>query len=166
MKLIIASLLFFSIVILFIFALFPADISVSRVVQINKPDSLVRKKIADLREWESWNELMKGNTYRQPVSITHIPGSDSSHIRRAYINVDLIRVVTDTIFTRWSHNKKTFGSTFILTALNGQTVLEWTLHFHLKWYPWEKLASMFYDKQLGPVMEQSLMNLRREMEAY
>ncbi len=48
--------------------------------------------------------------------------------------------------------------------MNGQTVLEWTLKFHIKWYPWEKLASMFYDKQLGPVMENSLLKLRNELE--
>ena len=39
----------------------------------------------------------------------------------------------------------------------GQTIVEWTLHFHMQWYPWEKLASMFYDKQLGPLMEKSLI---------
>ena len=38
------------------------------------------------------------------------------------------------------------------------------LKFHVKWYPWEKLASMFYDKQLGPMMEKSLVNLRNELE--
>jgi hypothetical protein len=43
-------------------------------------------------------------------------------------------------------------------------LLQFTLQFHLHWYPWEKLASMFYDKQLGPLLEQSLQNLRKELE--
>jgi hypothetical protein len=43
--------------------------------------------------------------------------------------------------------------------------LVWTMHFHLNWYPWEKLAGMFYDKQLGPQMEQSLLNLQKFSEA-
>jgi hypothetical protein len=68
------------------------------------------------------------------------------------------------VFTRWQHDGKSFKGNFILTDMNGRTVVEWTLYFHIKWYPWEKLASMFYDKQLGPVMEKSLINLRNELE--
>ena len=41
----------------------------------------------------------------------------------------------------------------MLTKINNQVVVEWTMHFHLHWYPWEKLAGMFYDKELGPQME-------------
>jgi hypothetical protein len=46
----------------------------------------------------------------------------------------------------------------------GQVILQWSLKFHLRWYPWEKLAGMFYDKQLGPLMEKSLLNLRKSLE--
>jgi hypothetical protein len=56
------------------------------------------------------------------------------------------------------------GNFILSSSTGGQTVLQWTLHFHVKWYPWEKLASMFYDKQLGPLMEKSLGNLQKLLE--
>ncbi len=37
--------------------------------------------------------------------------------------------------------------------------------FYLKWYPWEKLESIVYDKQLGPVMEKELAELKEAVEA-
>jgi hypothetical protein len=148
LKLIIASLIVFSIVILFLFALFPSDISVSRLVQIRASPQEVQKKISDLTDWRSWNDMM----------ITR-PDSNNN------LSIEVLKVAADTVITKWTNGRKSFTGTYIMTEMNGQTVLEWTLKFHIKWYPWEKLASMFYDKQLGPVMENSLLKLRNEMEA-
>ncbi len=147
MKLIIASLIVFSVVILFLFALFPSDISVSRLVQIRASPQEVQKKISDLKDSKSWNDMM----------ITR-PDSNNS------ISIEVLKVAGDTVVTLWKNGRKSFTGTYIMTEMNGQTVLEWTLKFHIKWYPWEKLASMFYDKQLGPVMENSLLKLRNELE--
>src|SRR5450432_504031 len=162
LRLVIASIVIFSIVILFLFALFPSDISVTRMLRINKPRTDVRKKIVDLREWNNWNELLQealGNMkIYAPIT------TDSIHIRKGSFAVELLNSVTDSLFTLWQHDGKSFKGNFIMTGMNGQTVVEWTLLFHIKWYPWDKLASMFYDKQLSPVMEKSLINLRNELE--
>ena len=163
MKLFIASILVFSLVILFLFALFPSDITVSRVVQINRSPAEVLNKIDDLREWKSWNELLVNGldnmkTVYVPVKI------DSGHIQKGYFMIDLLKVVPDTVTTIWHQEKKSFTGNYFLSGANGQTVVEWTLQFHIQWYPWDKLASMFYDKNLGPGMEKSLMNLKIEME--
>jgi hypothetical protein len=148
LKLIIASLVVFSIVVLFLFALFPSDISVSRVIQIRASPEDVQKKISDLTNWRSWNEML----------ITR-PDSNNN------LSIEVLKAARDTVMTRWKNGRKSFTGTFVLAEMNGQTVLVWTLKFHINWYPWEKLASMFYDKQLGPVMENSLLKLRNEMEA-
>jgi hypothetical protein len=148
-KLIIASLLVFSLIILFLFALFPSDISVTRVVQINKLRAEVRYKIADLREWRSWNEFLYEAYGNRSVSWA-TGKEDSIHIERPYVRVDLLKVTQDSVITRWEHDKNYFSGNFILTETSGQTVLEWTLYFHVKWYPWEKLASMFYTSNWGP----------------
>jgi hypothetical protein len=162
LKLIIASGIVFFIIILFLFALFPADISVSRVVQIRSSKSLVRKKIADLREWKNWNSLISGVNSANKISEPDV--CDSTFITREFVRIDLLKATTDSVITRWRHKNKSFTGNFILTDMNGQVVVQWTLYFHLKWYPWEKLASMFYDKQLGPGMEESLIKLQKELE--
>jgi hypothetical protein len=163
LKLFIASILVFSLVILFLFALFPSDISVSRVIQINRPRVDVSKKINDLREWKNWNELLENpgmkDVINNPANLT-----DSLYIVRNGISVRIEKSAPDTIMTRWEKGNKFFDGNFNLKESGGQTFVEWRLHFHIHWYPWEKLASMFYDKQLGPVMEKSLLNLRNELE--
>jgi hypothetical protein len=163
LKLIIASLIVFSLIILFLFALFPSDISVSRIVQIKSSRTEVSKKITDLREWKNWNKFLFNALARDSMSETR--GTiDSGHIGMANVTVDLLEATPDTVITRWQHEGKSFTGNFIFTEMNGQTVLEWTLNFHLKWYPWQKLASMFYEKKLGPLMEESLISLRKELE--
>jgi hypothetical protein len=162
LKLIIASLIIFSIVILFLFALFPSDIPVSRLVQIRASPREVQKKISNLVAWKSWNDML----FSQPdIGNDQSGETDSNYISRGVFSIEILKNVKDTVITLWKNGRKSFTGTYILTEMNGQTVLEWTLKFHIKWYPWEKLASMFYDKQLGPIMENSLLKLRNEMEA-
>lgn len=161
MKLIIASLIIFLLIILFLFALFPSDISVSRIVQIRASPGNVQKKISDLREWGTWNEMLPGDSGQNK---NQSGNTDSNYINRGVVSIEILKSVKDTVITQWKNGEKSFTGTYILTEMNGQSVLEWTLHFHLHWYPWEKLASMFYDKQLGPVMENSLLKLRNELE--
>jgi len=161
LKLIIASIVIFSLVILFLFALFPSDITVSRVIQIKSSPDQIHKKIADLREWHEWNDLLL-NAFEKKVYTPAL--TDSNHIRRGSTTVELLKSTHDTVVVSWQHEKKYFTGNFIITGENGQSIVQWSLHFHVKWYPWEKLASMFYDKQLGPLMEKSLLNLRNQLE--
>ncbi len=162
MKLILGSLIIFSLVILFLFALFPSDISISRIVQINSQQETVRKKIADLKEWKTWNEMLLA----QFSGINSNDQFDSVFMKRGNVSVEILSAGQDTILTRWKNGQRSFTGNYILTRMDGQTVLEWSLHFHLNWYPWEKLASMFYDKQLGTMMENSLLKLKNELEAH
>jgi len=163
LKLIIASLLVFSLVILFLFALFPSDISVTRIVEINRSKIDVSHKIADMREWKSWNEMLVNGL--DNIKKVYAPvKTDSVHIQKGYFTIDLLKAVPDTMITVWQQGKKSFTGNYYLSGTDRQTVVEWTLRFHVQWYPWDKLASMFYDKNLGPLMEKSLMNLKNEME--
>ena len=163
MKLIIGSVIVLSLVILFLFALFPSDISVTRVVQIGAPVTDVRKKITDLRQWKSWNEFVNHPSRGKVLDSAIDQRVDSTFINFAGAEVRLVGVNGDSVNTVWRRGEDSFDGLFYLNETGGQTIVEWTLHFHIKWYPWKKLASMFYDKQLGPVMEKSLLNLKEEL---
>ena len=164
MKLFIGSLLVFSLVILFLFSLFPSDIIVTRVVHINRSREEVIKKIDDLREWKKWNEFIIRADAGGITNPVRFHRSDSAIIDMGNVHIRLVKVFSDTVFTVWSRGDDSFAGNFILVETNGQTILAWDLKFHIKWYPWNKLASMFYDKNLGPQMEKSLMTLKNEME--
>ena len=160
MRLIIASLLVFSIVILFLFALFPSSISVSRVVQINLAKEKIMKEISDLREWQKWNVLI--NLPVQTGDLKNVSvRTDSNLIVMNNMRIQLLKSSQDSIITRWQNRNRYFMGNFTFTQINGGVIVQWTLQFHIRWYPWEKLASMFYEKELGPRMEQSLINLEK-----
>ena len=69
----------------------------------------------------------------------------------------------DSVRCLWSPTRgRAFGGGFNILAIDQDTAhvtVEWYFDFYFRWYPWEKLKSMFYDKQLGPVMEKSLVAL-------
>jgi hypothetical protein len=46
----------------------------------------------------------------------------------------------------------------------GSATLQWRINFHLSWYPWEKMSSLFYEKNYGLMMEQGLLNIKKELE--
>jgi hypothetical protein len=163
LKLIIASIIVLSLVILFLFALFPSDISVTRVVQIGAPVTDVRKKITDLRLWKSWNEFVIHPAGGKITDTSNDQNLDSTFINIAGAELRLVGVNGDSVNTIWQRGDDSFKGHFYLKETGGQTIVEWTLQFHIKWYPWDKLASMFYDKQLGPVMEKSLLNLKEAL---
>jgi Polyketide cyclase / dehydrase and lipid transport len=163
LKLIIASLIVFSLVILFLFALFPSDISVSRMIQINATKSRVSKQISDFRTWKTWNVLLQ-NPPAKDLTNSLGDKTDSGYLKIGGMSVELLSAGPDTVVTRWQQGTKSFTGNYMLTEMSGRVILEWTLHFHINWYPWEKLASMFYEKKLGPLMESSLINLQKELE--
>jgi hypothetical protein len=163
LRLVIGSIVIFSLVILFLFALFPSSVSVTRMVQIKSSEDKILNKVSDLRTWRSWNEFVNFPTVKND------PNTKPDSIWVDYLRVDgneISRSVVDRdhVYTLWSKSKRAFVGQFIIDGKNGTPVLIWTMQFNVKWYPWEKLASMFYDKQLGPVMERSLIRLRDELE--
>jgi hypothetical protein len=119
--------------------------------------------MSDLRTWKTWNEFLI-----QPGSNNNSAGASDSarsdHLRVNGAVIRLVKVEKDEILTLWERGERMFAGRFLLQEKNGQTIIVWTFEFDVKWYPWEKLASMFYNKQLGPVMEKSLVNLRDLLE--
>ncbi|MFM7839980.1 MAG: hypothetical protein ACKO6K_10455, partial [Chitinophagaceae bacterium] len=56
------------------------------------------------------------------------------------------------------------GALYITRSGSSSSVLQWYFNFTVRWYPWEKFGSIIYDQQIGPAMERSLNNLKRQCE--
>ena len=163
MRLVIGSIVILSLIVLFLFALFPSSISVTRMVQVNSSEDKIIGNISDLRNWKRWNEFVNSPGSKREPNIK--PDSAWADYLRVDGNEIFLSVVdSDHVYTLWKRDKKMFTGQFIIDAKNGPPIVIWTMNFDIKWYPWEKLASMFYDKQLGPLMEKSLIQLRDELE--
>jgi hypothetical protein len=138
--------------------LIPSHVRVSRAVNITVSRDSLLARLTDLRQWKEWNELVK-NTGSAMVQFT----ADS--ISSADITVSKQAVAGDTLFTAWrQHHKRQLQSAFAWQGNSDVLVVQWYFDFKLRWYPWEKISSIVFDKQLGPPMEKSLDNLKKLLE--
>jgi hypothetical protein len=165
LRLAIGSIVILSLIVLFLFALFPSTVSVTRMMQINSSEDKILNRISDLRTWKSWNEFVNS-----PVSKNN-PGTKTDTDRADHLwigdnEISILVTDRDHVNTLFTHGNQMFTGQFIIDAKNRPAIVIWTLNFKVKWYPWEKLASMFYDKQLGPLMEKSLVQLRDGLEKH
>ena len=157
-KLALISAVILSIVIYLFSLIIPSTIRISRAVNIAVPrDSLV-KALADLRQWQHWNEL----TNNPDLTNKQVTENEFSS---ATLKVTKQAQVGDTLLTAWQQqNARVLTSGFIWMGTDGQLVLQWYFDIKLRWYPWEKFGSIVFDKQLGPPMEKSLANLKKLLE--
>ena len=160
LRLVLVSIIVFALVIIFLFSLFPKNPSVSRVIKIHGSQEELTRILTDLSNWPAWNQfLAESDEGKIRVSApSNLPGST---IQKGQLTVRLISSGIDSVLTLWTNSQgRSFSSVFLLMpADKDSTYIQWKFSFHLHWYPWEKLGSMFYERQFGPVMEKSLFNL-------
>jgi hypothetical protein len=160
------SILVLTAAVIFLFALFPSSIRISRVIRIKCSREELLGRLEDLRQWPAWNHLARAPALIHP-EIVNSAGDSGLAIQSDELRIKRVSSSPDSVITEWrQQNGKTFRGGFIIHPdLDGQVILEWYFLFHFRWYPWEKLGSMFYDRGLGPEMEISLADLRNQCEA-
>jgi len=164
-KLVLISFLALFIAISGVFMLFPSQVRVSRIVQVDAPKKRVYEAIDDLRSWDKWNIFfinvpLTGKTFSAPSQ------RQAAFLKSDQVTVVLLSDSADRIKSFWKQGKGknyTGGFNLVQTETNS-VIVEWYFDFDIRWYPWERLGAMFLDKQLGPQMEQSLLNLKRQVE--
>ena len=157
------KLLLISVVVIFLILtafslLLPSHVRVSRAINITDAPQSITPYIADLRKWGQWNKILADSS----ITVTSV---DSSGIKTNRFDIALLTVEPDSISTSWKQpNGKEFTGNFSLTTTENVTVVQWYFDFHLRWYPWEKFASIIYDDRMGPGMENSLSQLKGLVE--
>jgi Polyketide cyclase / dehydrase and lipid transport len=156
-KLAVISAIVLSTIIFLISLLLPANIRVSRAIDIRAPKSQIIPLLKDMQQWDNWNEYVK----QLPDSGKTV---NSSSVKSPSLNI-IIRNVSDSLLqTEWEQGGKKFNSAYFLFESNGTTVVQWYFDFHLGWLPWQKISGIVYDKQIGPNMETSLAKLKQIAE--
>ena len=137
-------------------ALLPAHVRISRAVSIAAPPARVTAFLGNCTRWQQWNAYIQSLPDKS-VTINSIQSKQ--------LTVTITSSDTSATKTSWRQaNGKVFPGVFSLTAQGPFTVVQWYFDFHFRWYPWEKLSSIVYDKQLGPMMQESLDNLKQQSE--
>lgn len=133
---------FISLIVIFIILylmslLIPSTVRVSRAINIEADKKWVYPLLADTLNWKKWNDL-----------------------KNDMIKVDLLPSDSNLLHSRWSYGDREINGFYRLEKIGDVTVVQWYFEFGLKWYPWEKFGSITFEKQFGPPMERSLINLK------
>ena len=164
LKLALISILVFFFVLTFLFALFPSDIRISRVIAIQSSKEKIMATIGNLQTWKEWNDLVYDDELKN-IRISNPAEGRGASLQSDQLTITILHLSPDSLVTSWSSNNgKKFNGQFNLDQSGPAVTLQWYFDFHFHWYPWEKLGAMFYDKRFGSMMEKSLVDLKNYLE--
>jgi hypothetical protein len=151
------KLLIISLVIIFLIAtgfslMIPSHIRISKAINIHGQVDSILSLVADKDRWPEWHPayLPGDSTPRfQEIHSTIQSRSDSEVV------MQLQQGSKDPVVNGW----KTFQHQQV-----DSVTLQWYMDFHLKWYPWKKFGSLFYENTYGVMMEKGLTNIKKLTE--
>ncbi len=134
-------------------SLLPSHIRISRATDINTNAGKIYAQVANLQQWQHWNEYTKAYKNVQ---------YSQKGISSSEMTISVLQSADTLVQTEWKPpTGKIFGSGFaIIPHDNMHCTVQWYFDFKLSWYPWEKFQSIVYDQQMGPFMEKSLSALK------
>lgn len=161
-KLAVLSFIILFLVITGISLFIPATIHISRASDINCTKDSIKSLISDPLKWKEW--YPGGDT----LDILYVAGEAKGLILDSAYGIHIGEVTdsTVTIIEVGEVSKANTRMGFKLLPGRNETnnVLQWYMDFKLKWYPWDKFKSLFFENIYGPHLEQGLANLKSKCE--
>ena len=166
----ILKFLFISVLVLFgvltvLASLFPSRLHVSRAINIAAPREKIYGVVSDLQTWQQWNRFVRA-TPLTGKAISSPASGKGAFLHSDQLALEITTAAADSVAVDWRmSNGKHFTGGYNILGNGGDsiTVQSW-FEFHFRWYPWEKLGILVYDKQFGPLMEESLAGLKQYLE--
>ena len=157
-KLAILSFIFLFLLVTIISLFIPGHIRISKATNIAADDKIVYTYIEDILQWKQWHPALKNI----PDNEFHILKDSGISIRGTTISI--VERKNEELVTEMStENGRPIISGFkVIRHQQGDSAtLQWYMDFKLRWYPWEKFKSLFYENIYGVQMEQGLNNLKQ-----
>jgi hypothetical protein len=130
----------------------PSHIRLAKVISIRPEKDSIFSLIKNKDQWYRWHPSFLNGQQLEMLS---------------NIRVSILSENDSVLAMRWEQpGKKPLNmgwQLFDSTGINSAT-LQWHMDFELAWYPWEKLGSLFYEANYGAMMEQGLVNIKKEIE--
>ena len=129
--------------------------------------TVIWSQVDDMRKWKEWNPFFKGV---EPSAITEIDttGGILKSMRVNGTDIGWEKIVADeriAAMRREGRNPVFNGWKCMQIAGSDSTTVQWYMDFHLSWYPWEKFASLLFERSYGPQMEKGLSDLKKIAES-
>ena len=160
LKLALISAVVFAIILTGFSLLLPSTINISKAIDINAAPSAIYPNLADFSKWKHWY----ADSSPAKISDPSIGKGATMHTGRTTITV--LSANEKTINLNWEtgNNAMTGAFNIYSDSANIITTVQWHFIQKVKWYPWEKFASIVSNKAVGPFMEKSLDNLKKHIE--
>ncbi len=156
-KLAILSFIILFLLVTVISLFIPSGIRISKATNIAAEDTLAFSNIKNLANWKNWHPALKG------IPANEISILSDSGIKVRGTTIFVTERKSDELITRMAADDGqpvVSGFKTISHQQGDSSTLQWYMDFKLRWYPWEKFRSLFYENIYGVQMEQGLSNLK------
>ena len=151
------KLAFISVIILFaivtgISLFIPSQIRLAKVITISPEKDSIFYLIKNKEQWPRWHPSFLNGANRDMLF---------------KITAKVISEKDSILVMQWDQpDRKTLAMGWQLNRSNNidPATFQWFMDFKTSWYPWEKFASLFYENNYGAMMEQGLLNIKKEIE--
>jgi hypothetical protein len=161
-KLALLSFIFLFLLVTLISLFIPGNIRISKAMNTAVSEEQISKYVSQPAEWITWHPALRD----LPKNELIILKDGSVNVKGTTINV--VERKPGEIISEINHgNSKPVisGMKMIHHPGSDSLTLQWYMDFKLKWYPWEKFKTLFYENIYGVQMEQGLANLKELLEA-
>ncbi len=158
-KLAVISFIVLGLLITALSSLLPSTVYVTRTINISAPKDSVFATINNLEKWKNWYANLDSAT----IVYGAVTAGPSASMKADKTTITINSTTPDKITVTWqtADNRPLTGSfSFRKDSTDSETSVQWEFVIPVKWYPWEKFASIVSDKALGGVMERSLDKLK------
>jgi hypothetical protein len=162
-KLAFISFLILFLIITIISLFIPSRVLVSRAMKMKAPKDEVMAQLSDPVKWKSWFPGTESASFYLEDSI--VKGLMISEQAKRYLKLTAVK--GDGVEAEYAgvpQKKVVTGWNIIPEATSDSVSVQWYMEFSLRWYPWEKFASLVFEKQYGPTMEEGLTRLKAIVE--
>jgi hypothetical protein len=150
----IIKLFFISVVFLFLLGtgislMIPSHIRISKAINLHAPKDTIFSLVKNPVRWKEWHPaFMEG------------PGRKS--FDTIIVSDILQQGDTVTMLLRQGTKEPVSNGWKIYEHPDVDSLtLQWYMDFHLKWYPWKKFSSLFFENTYGVMMQEGLTNLKK-----
>jgi effector-binding domain-containing protein len=166
LKAFITGIVALGIVVTLISLFFPSQVRISRAANIKATPELLLEQVGDLQQWRKWfPPLAKDSSGSMQIS-TPSAGKGAylvSGKRKLSITEKNMGGVK-TLLQMPGEEDMVIGVNVIPAPTGDSSIVQWYIDKTVKWYPWEKFASIFYDKMMGTDLEEGLAHMKTYLE--
>jgi hypothetical protein len=146
-----------SIIIIFLIAtgfslMIPSHIRISKAINMHTSKDSVFSLIKDKNAWSRWHPAFIPNDSAPKFDSIHIVSQKQTDTE---LLMQLQQGKKDVVLNGWK--------IYHYQGVDSIT-LQWYMDFHLKWYPWKKFGSLFYENTYGVMMQEGLANIKGIVE--